>query len=367
MDPLTQGLLGAATAQLGFRQRIGGASTAWLAAGAAMAGDLDIFAGPVLRLFGVDAGQGAVWQYHRGITHSVFAAPVIALLVALPWWLSRRRAKASGGPAPPSFGVFFACLLVAALSHLLLDWCTAYGTQLLAPFSDRRFALNAIAIVDIIYTPIVLLTVLACWIVRRCRGGRAPRATFVIGLAGLVLSTGYLALGYVLHGRAVQQARELARADQARSQSPARIVDVRAYPYLGTVFLWRGTVEFEDRWLVARIRPLSGGVAVRSKTAPKVDNAFVRAARELKQVRTYAWFADGQLRARYETDGGGHLVELHDMRYATSPDSIESLWPVRVAFDSAGDVVSVKRLRSHERSRGFGQLITDVWREITSP
>ena len=367
MDPLTQGLLGAVTAQLGFRQRIGGAGATWLAAGTAMAADLDIFIAPVLRLFGGDAGRTVVWQHHRGITHSLFAAPIIALLVAVPWWLWRRRGRGPDDPRRASLGLLLACLLVAAMSHLLLDWCTAYGTQLLAPFSSRRFALNAVAIVDIIYMPILLLTLVGCWVARRLGGGRAPRATFVIGLTGLALGTGYLAAGCVLHGRTVRRARELARADRGRSNSAAKILDVRAYPYLGTILLWRATVEYEDRWMVARIRPLGGGQTVRSNTAAKVDNIFIRRARGLGPMRTYAWFADDQLRAAYRRDGPRHVVELHDMRYAPHPDSLESLWPVRVTFDEAGNVVGVERLRSRQRRRGVSKFVADVWREITTP
>ena len=367
MDPLTQGLLGAVTAQLGFRQRIGSASATWLAAGAAMAADLDIFAGVVGRLFGVEVGTSGIWRYHRGISHSLFAAPLIALLVAVPWWLCRRRGKTRDGPASASLGLLFACLTVAALSHLFLDWCTAYGTQLLAPFSDRRFALDAIAIVDIIFTPILLATVLTCWVVRRCRGARSGRATIVVASVGLALSMGYIATGCVLRDQVVRQARELARVEQARTQSSAKILDVRAYPYIGTVLLWRATVEFEDRWLVARIRPLGGAGAVRSNTVAKVDNVFVRKARGLEQLQTYAWFADDQLRAAYRNDGTRHVVELHDMRYAPSPDSIESLWPVRVTFASGGNVVRIERLRSRKRRRSIGQFVTEVWREITAP
>jgi len=360
MDPLTQGLLGAVTAQLGFRQRIGSASATWLAAGAAMAADLDIFAGAVLRLVGDRGGGSALWRYHRGISHSLFVAPLIALLVAVPWWLWRRR-KARDGPPAPSLGLLVACLALAALSHVFLDWCTSYGTQVLAPFSDRRFALDAIAIIDIIFTPILLATVLACWVVRRRGGGRSGRATVVIASVGLALSMGYIAGGLVLRARAVRRAREF-----ARTQSSARILDVQAYPYLGTVLLWRATVQFEDGWLAARIRPM-GGAAIRSNAVAKVDNVFVRRARRLEQVQTYAWFANGQLRAQYRTDGPRHVVELHDMRYAPSPDSLESLWPVRVTFSGDGHVIGIERLRSPQRRKPFGQFVTDVWREITSP
>jgi len=363
MDPLTQGLLGAVTAQLGFRQRIGGWGVTWLAAGTAMAADLDIFAGSVLRLFGVEADPLTVmWRYHRGITHSLFVAPIIALLVALPWWLYRRRAKPPPGRERASLGLLFACLCVAAVTHPLLDWCTAYGTQLLAPFSDQRFALNAIAIVDIIYTPILLLTVLACFTARRFRGGQAPRATRVIGWAGLALSTGYLAFGLIVHGMVIDRVTEHA---QANAPSGGSIVSVRAYPYLGTVFLWRATVEYEDSWLVARVRPFNGRAVTTSKTVEKVVNASTRAADDLEQVRMCRWFANGQLRAEYATDRSRRIVTLHDMRYAPKPDSVESLWPLRVTFDDAGKVLKIERLQTRKRQGAMGQYISDVWREIT--
>ena len=365
MDPLTQGLLGAVTAQLGFRQRIGSASATWLAAGAAMAADLDIFAGAVLHMLGLEAGPSVIWRYHRGLSHSLFAAPLIALLVAVPWWACRRRGKGRDDPARASLGLLLACLTVAALSHSLLDWCTAYGTQLLAPFSNRRFALDAIAIVDIIFTPILLATVLACWVVRRRRGGRSARATIVIASVGLALSTGYIAAGCVLHGETVRQARQLARAEQERTQRPDKILNVQAYPYLGTILLWRATVECEYSWLAARIRPL-GGATARVNTAPKVDNPFVQKARGLELMQTYAWFANGQLRAEYRKDGDTHVVELHDMRYAMGPDSVESLWPMRVRFAHGGDVVGIDRLRSRERRGAIGQFVKEVWREMTT-
>ena len=93
----------------------------------------------------------------------------------------------------------------------------------------------------------------------------------------------------------------------------------------------------------------------------------VRAARRLEQVKTYVWFADGQIRAEYRRDERGHVVLLHDMRYAPQPDSVESLWPVRVTFESEGSVVGVERLRSRKRRGGLSELITDVWGEITNP
>ena len=82
MDPLTQGLLGAVTAQLGFRQRLGGAAT-WIAAITAMLADLDVVTGPIMRLAGARVDEFTLLNTHRALSHSLLAIPVIALVTAL--------------------------------------------------------------------------------------------------------------------------------------------------------------------------------------------------------------------------------------------------------------------------------------------
>jgi inner membrane protein len=81
----------------------------------AVAPDLDVFVGP-----------------HRGFTHSLFAA---ALLAGMVVWLALPR----GSPFPR--GRALAYLLLAAASHGLLDTCTdgGAGVVLLAPFDWTRY------------------------------------------------------------------------------------------------------------------------------------------------------------------------------------------------------------------------------------
>ena len=387
MDQITQGLLGAATAQLGFRQRLGrGAS--WAAGIAAIVADLDLIVPPLARLLGLNADQFSQMRSHRGISHSLLAAPVIALLVALPWWLRRRKRAAAEAPRPPivdraahpevaaippepppplpSFLPFFACTLIAAATHPLLDWCTSYGTQLFAPITDRRFALDAVPIIDLFYTPILLVTLVACWLVRKLKGGRAPRASLAIGWAGILLSTGYLAAGYCLRGVAAEKALDLARIDARTARS--KTFKANAYPYLGTILLWRATVETDGHWLAARIRPLNAfdPASVRWQLAPKDNRAAVRRARRLPQVKEFEWFAMGQIRGEYRREEKQHVVLLHDMRYGQPPESVESLWPVRVTYDRAWRLVSVERTRPG-RGGSFGQMVGRAWREILTP
>ena len=145
MDPVSHAALGASVGASGAR------GTAVLAAGlaaaaAAMAPDLDALiqssSDPLLFL-----------EYHRQFTHSLFVVPVAALLCAAVFHRFTR--------AHLTFAQnYFACLL-GYVSHPLLDACTTYGTQLLWPFADTRFAWNLIAVVDPMFTlPAIALVVL---------------------------------------------------------------------------------------------------------------------------------------------------------------------------------------------------------------
>ena len=361
MDTITQSLLGAVTAQLGFRQRLGPGAT-WVAAGAALVPDLDVFAGPVLRAAGFEAGGLGHWVVHRGLSHSLLMVPVFALPIAALWWWVRRR-KSRTRPrasAPAPFWLLYAGVFVAILSHPLLDWCTSYGTQLLAPLSRARLAADCVPIVDVIYTPLLVLTLLGCLVVRKMKRLNGPRASLAVGWIGFGLSVAYLAGGWVLHERAVEVARGLAKGET--------VVQADAYPALGSIFLWRTVVETESGWQVARVRPLAAEAARTARVNSVREDAgpWVERARALPEVRTFAWFAMRRVRAAYRKEGGEHVVELHDMRYGLRPESTESLWPLRVRFSDAGEVLEVKRLSSRQRMDPW-RAVAEAWGDLWAP
>jgi inner membrane protein len=375
MDTLTQGLLGAVTAQLGFRQRLGPSAT-WVAAAAAVAPDLDVFAGPMLAAVGRDAQGLGYITAHRGLSHSLLAVPLIALAVAGLWWwgrrwIERRRAArraadgAGGGPGPP-FLLLYACVFVAVLSHPLLDWCTTYGTQLFSPVTSRRFAADVVPIVDILYTPLLVLTLVGCAVVRRMKRWDGRRASLAVGWVGFGLSVAYLASGHVLHERAVEMARGLAEETMtAPDGGPAAIRRADAYPALGSILAWRTVVETDAGWQVARVRPLAREPVEPDRVHAVADAAgpWVDRARSLRAAHVYAWFAMDRLRAEHRRDGEEHVVTLHDMRYGYRPDRLESLWPLVVRFGPDGQVRQVRRLTPRSR-RGMGEMIADAWDDI---
>src|SRR5215467_10844467 len=121
MEPVTHFLTGACLGRAGFNRKTAYATLA--AVLAAEAADLDVvwgIAGPVEEL-----------KHHRGITHTFIAVPVVAGVIVGSVWLLHRfsrarlgngNAQASLSPAPVHWGWLYCTALIAALSHILLDW-----------------------------------------------------------------------------------------------------------------------------------------------------------------------------------------------------------------------------------------------------
>jgi inner membrane protein len=79
----------------------------------------------------------------------------------------------------------------------LLDACTTYGTQLLWPFTDARFAWNTVSVIDPLFTlPILALVITA---------GLRKRPLFArLALAWALI---YLSMGLVQRDASAQRRR----------------------------------------------------------------------------------------------------------------------------------------------------------------
>src|SRR3972149_11026606 len=73
LDTVTHGLIGALGSKAGFSQRVGRVATIAFVIGAVFP-DIDI----VVSIFGPEFSL----RYHRGITHSIIAAPFFAMFIA---------------------------------------------------------------------------------------------------------------------------------------------------------------------------------------------------------------------------------------------------------------------------------------------
>lgn len=320
MDPLTQGVVGAALPQATSRRaEVGVAGSLGFLAG--LAADLDVLIrsadDPLLFL-----------DYHRHFTHALVFVPAGGLLCALAlhgllgrrWRLPFRRT-----------------LLICALgyaTHGILDACTSYGTLLFWPFSDERISLSIVSVVDPLFTaPIAVLVVLA--VLRR----QPMLARIALVWAGL-----YLTLGAWQHQAARVMAAEVAAA---RGHDPIRI---EAKPTFGNILLWRTIYQTPDRFHVDGVRP-----GLRPRVFPGTSIAQLDTARDFpwldldtqqaRDVQRFRRFSDG-----FVARDPNHPGRIIDVRYSYLPTSVRGLWSIELSPNTTPD--AHVRYRTHrERAR----------------
>ena len=303
MDPLTQGLLGASLGQALFGRALGRRALVWGAL-VGMTPDLDILANPVSPM--------AEWLWHRGPTHALVFGPAVG--PAIGWLLWKRK----GGRLRDWVGL----CVVALFTHPLLDVFTTYGTQLLWPFSRQRFALDAVAIVDPVYS-LALAVALVLGLRWGVRTTLARRAAW----AALALSSAYVGLGLAVNARAEALARgQLAAEGVAEAR-------VAAYPTLFQLPSRRVVTRSGDEVRVGWVSALAPRPIAWERFLA-ASGRLVDAARSTREVRVLEWFAMGEATPRLE--GAGTVVEFDDLRYGFPGRPRDGLWGVRVRLDAAG-------------------------------
>jgi inner membrane protein len=137
MDSITHIALGACVGEIVLGKRLGKKALIWGIIAQNLP-DIDTLPGIFMR------GDRAL-LFHRGITHSLFFALVIGLLLA---WLAKKIHHKNYIPFATL--AFFFCFQLAL--HDLLDTCNSYGTGLLEPFSQHRFSVNLLYVADPLFT-----------------------------------------------------------------------------------------------------------------------------------------------------------------------------------------------------------------------
>ena len=304
MDSLTQAALGAVVGEAVLGQRVGRRALAW----GALAGtlpDLDVLAYPLLDT----AGQ---LLFHRGPTHGLAFAPLVGPLLGLAvWqfyrWRARRAERPDMGNEAAGWRGWGWLFFWGLLTHPLLDVFTVYGTQLLAPFSNRPFALPALFIIDPGYTLPLLAAVGALLWMRR-RGTLTPGTRRWAVALGLGLSTAYLALGLLFKTVVERDVRAMLRADG--------IADARLLTAPGplTNLLWTAYVDDGDTVRVATRSVLERGPVRLVAALPKRAD-LLAPVRGTRAAETLAWFNRGYFSAEPAPLGSDALVRLRDLRF----------------------------------------------------
>jgi inner membrane protein len=377
MDGLTQAVLGAACGQAVAGHKLG-RKAAWFGALGGILPDFDILAGL--------AGPWSSMLHHRGVSHSLWFGPLVGSLLGYALWRLYRRGYqrglaagvgATGPPAleapttpstgppqssPPHPGApgmlryWMLLFVVAILTHPLLDVFTTYGTQLLAPFDRHRFALNGVGIIDPIYTITIVIALLVGAFTKRRPGVGRVAAT-----VALTLTTAYLFWGVALNATAERYVLAQLHA------SGIHDAEVRCYPTLLQLFLRRAVAKTPERFYVGYVNTLREQRKVPLKSAPRLRHPLVDDLRRSERGKLFSWFAMGQVAATVTPQkGGGHVVELSDMRYGLpSGDAKRSFWGIRARYDAQGARIGeIERFRSSMPKGEAQRTLRSMWREI---
>ncbi|MEQ8289633.1 MAG: metal-dependent hydrolase [Gammaproteobacteria bacterium] len=300
MDPLTQGVLGAASAQSVSRPgEIRRASVIGFLSG--MVADIDV-------LIRSSSDPMLVLEYHRHFTHSLLFVPFGALLASLVLWPFFRKHL--------SFRRVYLYSFAGYLFSGFIDTCTSYGTYWLWPLLDERLAWHIISIVDPVFTLGLIIAIVFAFKKRQALFGRV----------GLVFAACYLLLGVVQLQRA-----ESVLADVVAERGHV-IEQQMVKPTLGNLVLWRSTYLAGDTFYIDAIRVGIEPRFYEGDSIPRFNEDSLPASvgpdtRLFRDIERFRLFSDGYV-AYYP----GRDNVLGDIRYSMSPLSSLPLWGIELDF-----------------------------------
>ena len=376
MDSLTQIVLGAAVGEVVLGRKIGNRAMLWGAVAGTIP-DLDVMIGSLF----MNEINGLA--FHRAITHSIFFAVAFSFLIAYytNWIYKNGHHKTFGYKLVATiFGSFFMLLAGAILlfisttlggtisvvisaivvlaglaffgtkllrgylnkeqesidigywawyklffwaifTHPLLDCLTVYGTQLFAPFTNYRVALNNISVADPGYTfPFLICLIIASLMARRYDlesnnninrdFSLSPKSYSLrkyINGAGLIFSFCYIAWTFY-NKHQVNEVMESTLASQNIEYSR-----YMTGPTILNNVLWSGTAETDSSFYTGLYAFNDKKKEFKLVEIPK-NHFWLGAKEEDKVINTLSWFSKGYYSVLRRNDG---RLQVNDMRYGT--------------------------------------------------
>jgi inner membrane protein len=301
LDNLTHSLTGLALARAGLGRFSKGATLALV-----IASNL-----PDVDLVTAASGSAAYLEHHRGVSHSIAGAPLMALGLAL-----LLRLLVRGSRLLP----LVACSLAGIAGHVFMDLWTSYGTRVLSPFDRRWLTWDLVFIVDPWILGLLLIAVL--W-----KRGIPQSPQIATTALGLVLA--YVGLRAVTHAQAL---------DLAAARLPRPASRMAALPSPVDPFRWRVLADTGDAVYVGDLNVLGRSSPLLRREKQAHEAAVVAAAAAAAQSEVAAVFLDFSTFPWVEVreTPEGTEVRWHDLRFER-PD--RQTFVATVLLDKAGRVL----------------------------
>jgi inner membrane protein len=257
---------------------------------------------------------------HRWITHSVLAAPFFAVIpAALFYRFSSIK----------DFRFLWLTALLGILLHIVCDLVTPYGTMLLAPFSNHRFTLSSLFIVDLYFS----FGLIALILLARYDNARKKLWQRI----GLIFLIAYLIGTFCIQTFANSRVR------RAVSEKQIAFTKLSTLPLPLSVFDWVGLVQtetgvqriffsvFDDKLVFEDLLHSSGKLAAQARQHP--------------QAQWYFSFAHHPWVKSFVQDKT-QVVEIHDLQFSAPPRLIKMFgverrrppFTLRFTYNAAGEL-----------------------------
>ena len=222
---------------------------------------------------------------HRGITHSIIMLPVWALILSFVfYWLWRKRYP---------WKKFFSLCVLSLGIHILGDLITSFGTMILSPVSNMRFALSTTFIIDLYFSGILLTGLVLSFLLPVRQTAR---------ISGLVLA-GYISFQAILQYQALDIAKEYAKQHQLNPAS------VHVLPQPLSPFNWKLIVKHNDLLHIAFVNLYADEIPLQPKSDASFINTIASSYYPVKQAewKSHERFGKTALERQF-----AHQVWEHD-------------------------------------------------------
>ncbi|MBK9982051.1 MAG: metal-dependent hydrolase [Saprospiraceae bacterium] len=395
MDSLTHLVLGAAIGEVVLGKKIGNRALIWCAIGETIP-DFDvignlfmsptgalgfhrgfthsimfaliaplIFGGLVYQLYHTEGHKKNIWKYLISALNFLLLFSLIVganylfkadhhprwwlLMVSvgfgiyLTWRLYKFYLTKNLETPKTTYGQWYLLFFLAFSTHILIDSCTTYGTQLFLPFSNYRVAFNNIAVADLFYTiPFLICAIIFPFFKR----GSKPRAFF--NWLGIGISCAYM-LFTIINKVHMDNVFEKALAHRG-----IEVTRCKATPTILNNFLWNFVAEGTDKYYVGLYSNFDTDPNVHYLNELPKNDSIKQTLSTYKEYKTILWFSDGLL-AAFPADT---MTVLSDLRYGGMTDTIrdyhDMIFNFYVQEKDGGLKVLTERTPSNE---SFGELL----------
>ena len=292
MDPLTHLTSGALGAQVARRSSEGRfiilfcIIAAWLP-------DIDNIAG----FFGPEF----YLIHHRGITHSVLGGFMLScLLVAI------FRLLIKSFPVKRGLAISYLLILV----HIFLDLITSYGTQIFYPFTNIRYSVASVFIIDPSYT-LIMATILFFSFLRKNK-----KKIAMLGLVWLFL--------YPLTNLTIRHSVQY-RIENELKSNKVNFDKVHISPDALAPLFWKVIVEDDISYQIGGLSLLNPDKPIDYKGFKKAEPDLLKRFGKYASIfNTYSWFTSYPIMKTKSSDNG-MMITFGDLRFLSTVDFVRNL------------------------------------------